>query len=428
MQNPTERKYFYIIALMLMVTTYLPLLYNNLPPIIRSHHLWTTIWGFSLLFLYNKLIFNKIFLYLIFYAVIILSLKELIWYNMDDWNSYFLIEEFYNMIVGISIIYYFYISRDYLNLARLTKWTLIFFLITSIMTLISAYINPLYARDLVGVAIINIESERETIVGFKRFGGGNYSTAAAFMSIFPIGIYYFKNINLSFVNKRIIFLFLFILFVAIIGMQIFANILIALIFGILAFFGMNKIKQTIFIICLFLLFAIIIPNEIYVNSLYSISTVFSQNSDINFKLKDLALFLKSGADIEDSKTGTGDRAGRYPMLWNAYNKNPVFGCYFLSDKFGNGYNEEGRHLHWMNKLAITGILGLLLFFFIPYYFIKRNLMKFKKEFIFYYILSSLSILSYGLLKTIVGRETWYAFFVVLPGLYYLPLLKKNYNG
>jgi hypothetical protein len=79
----------------------------------------------------------------------------------------------------------------------------------------------------------------------------------------------------------------------------------------------------------------------------------------------------------------------------------------------------------MNKLTIIGIFGLLFFIFIPYNFIRNNLQHFNSTYKFYYILSSLSILTYGLMKNIVGRETWYTFFIILPGLYYLPLLKNK---
>jgi hypothetical protein len=99
---------------------------------------------------------------------------------------------------------------------------------------------------------------------------------------------------------------------------------------------------------------------------------------------------------------------------------------FFSDESGNGYKPEGAHLHWMNKLTTNGIIGLIVFLLIPYNFIRNNLRLFDPTYKFYYILASLSILSYGLIKQLGGRDTWYAFFIILPGLYYLPLLKiKN---
>jgi hypothetical protein len=208
-------------------------------------------------------------------------------------------------------------------------------------------------------------------------------------------------------------------------MQIFGNIIIAIVFSIVALLGMKRIRQSILVVVLFFSVAIIIPKEIYVNRLLSISDYFEKDSDLNFKLKDLATFIETGADIKDNSTGVGSRAERYPILMGTFIKNPLSGCFFLSDKFGNGYQGGGAHLYWMNKLIVTGIIWFILFLYIPYKFIRDNLQHFNSAYKFYYILASISILSYGLIKVIAGRETWYAFFIILPGLYYLPLLKSK---
>lgn len=103
------------------------------------------------------------------------------------------------------------------------------------------------------------------------------------------------------------------------------------------------------------------------------------------------------------------------------------GVFFLTDDSANGYNGEGAHLYWMNKLTTTGIIGIILFIIIPFNFLKNTLRHFSLTYKFFYILASLSILCYGLMKVIAGRETWYAFFIIIPGLYYLPLLKRKSN-
>jgi len=50
---------------------------------------------------------------------------------------------------------------------------------------------------------------------------------------------------------------------------------------------------------------------------------------------------------------------------------------------------------------------------------------FDKQFAFYFLLSVFSIIALGTMKTLTGRDLWYTFFIILPGFYYLPLLKKN---
>lgn len=410
---------------MLMASTFLRLLFNNLPPILRSHHLWTIIWGISLLVFNAKIFYNKAMLYVLAYGLFLYLATETIWSSIDGWNYKRLFLEFYEIAISISVITYFFQSKDYIHLAKITKWAIVFLFITAIMSIISSAIDPMYARNIVGISSIEVESEREAILSFKRYGGGTYSTAAAFMCLFPVFIYYYKNIKISLLSKKQIIILSGIIFLALIGMQIFGNILIAVAFGVIAVFGMKKMKKSILVISLFLSILAIIPKGIYVKSLVSISDYFDKDSDLNNKFRDLAKFIDTGADIKDNSSGAGARAERYPILMETFVKSPLLGCYFLSDKSGNEYKGEGAHLHWMNKLTVTGIIGLIIFLLIPYNFIRNSIRLFDPTYKFYYILASLSILSYGLIKVIYGRETWYAFFIILPGMYYLPLLKSR---
>jgi len=407
-----------------MASTFLPVVFNNLPPIIRSHHLWTIIWGFSIVIFYSNLLLNRLMGYVLLYGLFLFLLLKTIWSNIDEGNYYGLLKEFYEIAIGVSVISYFCYRRDYIGLAKITKWAIIFLFITAIMSIISSAIDPMYVRNIGQLEFITDESERESILFFKYYGGGNYSTASAFMCIFPIFIYYYKNIKTSPISKTQIILFLSIIFFALIGMQIFGNILIAIIFSIISLLGMKKMKQTILVICLFLSLAMILPKQEYVRGMISISDYFEKNAELNFKIKDLATFVQTGANINNN-TAAGLRAERYPILMESFLKSPLLGCFFLSDKTGLKYKGEGAHLYWMNKLTITGIIGLIFFLFIPYKFIRNNLKQFDSTYRFYYILASLSILCYGLIKVVGGRETWYTFLIILPGLYYLPLLKKS---
>jgi hypothetical protein len=208
-------------------------------------------------------------------------------------------------------------------------------------------------------------------------------------------------------------------------MQIFGNILIAIVFGFVALLGTKKIKSSILIVSLFLSIMVIIPKGVYTNTLRSISNLFKNDTELNFKFNDLALFIETGTDIENNTTAAGGRVERYPILIKTFVVHPLAGCYYFSDKSGNEYRKEGGHLYWMNKLTVTGIIGLAIFIMIPLSFMKTKLRNFDSTYKFYYILASLSILSYGLIKGLGGRETWYTFFIILPGLYYLPILKKT---
>lgn len=440
MQNFTIQKYFYYIAFMVMASTYLPLVFNNLPPIVRSHHLWTIIWGISILLSQPKIIFRKPMLYILLYGLLILLTLLLIFTKMDKWNSRMLIGEFYNIVVGASIISYFLTNRDYIGLAKLTKWSLVFLFITAIMSIISSAIDPLYARNILNLASEKSSSNVESVLRYKQYGGGGYSTATVFMCLFPLIIYYYKNIRLSLISKKLIIVVCITLFFALVGMQIFANLLMAVAFGGLALFGMKKIVRSVIIIALISFILLVIPTKVYVDTIASVGEIFSVGSENSYKFKDLAEFIEIGAGSAENTTGAGYRSSRYTQLSETFFQAPILGCFFYPNDNTYGYfnyyfdygddrgQVEGTHLHWMNKMTITGIIGLLLFLYIPYSFIKNTSRNFDSEYKFYYIIAALSILCLGLIKTLAGRETWYAFFVILPGMYYLPLLKKQKNN
>jgi hypothetical protein len=425
MKNLSKKKYLYFIALMLMTSTFLPLVFSNLPTVIGSHHLWTIIWSLSLLVMYPRIFFCKRMVYIYLYGLITFIATNTILNRIDDWNYRSLFMELYIITIGASVITYFLQIKDYKGLAMLTKWSMVFIFITAIMTIVSSGIDPLYARNITGLKSFDLRSEQEAIMNFRRLGGGNYSTAATFMCLFPILIYYFKNASISPFSKLVLSVFFIITFFALIGMQFFANILVAVSIIVIAIMGTKRLNTSILVVCILTTLIFIIPSQSYVNALYSASNYFEKESELNKKFLDLAIFIESGAQIEDTETTTGGRIERYPALLEVFIKKPLFGCYFLSSKYESGYNNDGAHLYWMNKLTTTGIIGLLLFIYIPYNFIRKTLPYLMSSYKFYYLTAALAILLYGFMKVIDGRETWYTFFILLPGLSYMPLLKKE---
>jgi len=407
-----------------MISTFLPLAINNTHWILL-HYIWVFIWSVSLILFYPKIFFNKLLMYILIFGLIIFLCTKTIWNNMDVWNSRMLIGEIYPIATGVSVFSYYIQTKDFIGLAKLTRWILLFILITAIMTIYASSIDPLYARNLIGMSTLASKIELETAFQIIRFGGGGYSTAAAFMCLFPILIYYLKDIKETFHLKFLIMLYSLIIFFALLRMQIFGNIVLAIIFSVVAIIGIEKKQKSVLLI--FVLFSIlyIIPKGKYVSNLVSVSEKFAVDSDIHRKIQDLSIFIETGASLNDNTTEIGGRTERYPLLYNSFIKAPILGCYFFLNKNTNGYQAEGGHLYWMNKLTVTGIIGLLFFLWIPFSFFKKSLPLFNSKFKYYYILGSLSILSYGFLKNIAGQETWYALFILLPGMYYLPLLKSK---
>lgn len=420
MKGFSRQSFLYFISFMLMASAFLPLVFANLPPIIRSHHIWTAAWFLSLIAFYPKVFRNRLFLFVLFYgAVMLLFLLNTLWANIGDWNRGQIIEEFYEIAVAVSVISYFRTAEDFYRLAKLVKWMLLFIFITAIMTIVTAYIEPTYVRSLTGLSAIVIQSEIDYVLGYKKYGGGSYGFVAALLCLFPMLFYYYKNNIKSIIKKKYLVVFIIVIFFALLKTQIFANILISVFIIILSLMGSKHTNRIIILSSLLIIIVLFIPIKSYSDLLISISLMFPSDSEIYYKLNDLAKLIIIGGY---SESGIFMRAERYPMLIDSFYANPLLG-HFLSGLTND--ISEGGHLHWMYKLAVYGLLGSVPFFYIIYKFIKNSLSYFDKEFAFYFLISVFSIIILGLMKTLAGRETWYMFFIIAPGLYYLQLLKNN---
>lgn len=422
---------------MIIASSFLPLVFNNLPNYIRSHHIWTILWFLSIIVFYPKMISNKNILYLLFYGAVIVIGLNTFWKTMDEWNKSMIYNEFYQISVGLTVFIYYKHSKDYAGLAHISKWGVIFLIITAVMTIVSSIIDPLYARKIVGLASVSSESLREELLEIKKLGGGGYGTSIAFMSLVPIIIGVFKHPTEIKINRMILLGILFLFISALLGIQLFANILLALLFFILAFFSIQRFKKAFTIAIIVFAALAFVPNDFYYRALLGTSNLFSDDSNVSYKLRDLAIYTGTNSEWGDNSTGIGSRANRYSQLAGSFFQSPLMGSYFLNDNNAKGYLQnsfyygsgiiqiEGTHIHWMNKLTVTGIVGFLFFFLIIFRFIKIINAEMRSSFKYYCVLALFSILSYGLIKTIAGRDAWYSFFIIIPGLYFFITNSNN---
>jgi hypothetical protein len=417
----TRRHYFFLVIMMLMITTYLPVLTNQLPPVISSHHFWAGIWGVSLLAFYPRILSHKLMITFVLYALFILLASAALWPYMDGWNRTGILKELYMFSVGISIYLYFVITRELRDFANIAKWSLVFIFITAIMTIYVAGIDPMYARN-----VYDRQSETEVLAhrALTRFGPGDYATAMVFMSVFPILVFYYRNKVSKFLNKRNILIFGSVMIFALVSMQIFGNILILMVGLLISIAGVSRIKYSVMILGILIVIATILPKSFYVDSFIYLSEVLEDQEELSFKFADMAYFMETGGSLEEGGA-TAARVERFPMLFNSFIQSPVFGCYFLVDQFEYGYREEGGHLYWMNKLTVTGLVGFIFFISVIYLYIKRSTKLIHKDMRFYFLVSLFLIIAYGFIKNVGGRQTWYMFFVIYPGLCYLPMLHRK---
>jgi hypothetical protein len=399
---------------MLMVTTFLPLLGSNLPPIIRSHHIWTPIWLISILLFVPKTFTKKTFAYVWFFGIILVFiLLKTIWFPMSDWDKRQATMELYMFIIGFSLWSYFLSEKDFSGYAIIVKWTLIFVFITTLLSIFTSFLDPLYVRKLTGGKLHEIEE-------LRKYGSGGYGFASSIICVIPMIFYFYRNPHKSILNKIGLIAFGITIIFAIFRMQIIANLIVVFIISIFSLVGLKKLKSTMIPLIGILLLIFIIQRQVYVGFFINISDYMPEDTEAHFKFKDFAQFSAS----RDQESASGVRAARYPLLFQAWKQSPFWG--YASEIQSNDIS-EGAHLYWMNKLTQYGLFGFIPFMLIFYFHASLNIKYFDKEFSYYYSLSLISIIILGFLKTLAGRELFYIMFFIMPGMYFLPLIKGGYN-
>lgn len=415
MEGLKSKTFLLFLAFMLMITTFLPVFNSHVRFNIGNYKYWAILWFISVILLAPRTFADKFFLYVIFFCIIFtFLLLNTLWNNVNEWNKTLAQTEVLQFLIPISLYTYFRASRDFDGLAILVKWTLFFIAITAILSIYSSTIDPMYARNLIGGEYTKTEA-----MVFSKIGGGGYGFAGALIFLFPIIIYYYRNsVKIPF-SKIQILIFGILCFVALIKMQIFANIILSFFGIIFALIGAKRFRKSLTYAVILFALVVIPPKTVYSDLLVGASSYFKPDSDIFFKLNDIAAFIKLGERVESS---TAERAARYPLLWEGFKANPIYGRYNSNSLLDIAL---GGHLYWMNKLTVYGILGFIPFIIIFYIFIRKSIKQFDMKFTFYFLLSEFSGLAYGLMKNILGIEFWVMVFFIIPSLYYLPYFKKK---
>ncbi len=386
---------------------YLPLAQNYTRFGLGVIEYWGIAMMLSILVIYPKTYLNKYLLYVIIYWLLFYFFTFVIWNNVDEWNLRVVRNEALWIIFPVVMFSYFSQTKDYKGYTFLVKWALTFTAITAIFTIYTTLIDPMYVRIMTAGEFSSAE-----LIYIRSFGGGGYSFAATLLFPIPILVYLIRKAK----NKyaRLLFIvFLAICFTAIVRMQIFVNILTAAIILIISLGGSKNIKLSLTYVTVVLLVLFVLPLSNYIYFLEYVSGYFSPDSATYEKINDLSKFFQFGMTATD--TGFIIRYERYPMLLKAFFNSPILGQY---SKASLSFVEEGGHLYWMNKLAIFGSVNYIFFVLIFYYYFKITLKLIDNEFKFYFILSSITGLSYGITKTIVGWDYWCMLFFVLPGFHF----------
>lgn len=414
----SKREIFNFLSIILLITSLLMIIANNMPILASYRWLWAPVFLLFTFFSYPNVFSQKIVRYALMYGFLFSGvLQYSLWIYASAWYKKAVFEDFYAMIV-IVILFSILARNKYLREWRkLANLALLFLIITGIMTIIATSKNP----EVVRASYSSGQFEIPEYKYLFRLGFGSYGYMAAIVCFFPILVYFLKENSAFLISKRIAIILIVFFSVVIVRAQIFANIMIAAVSLLLAFWGENKFKKNAIILVILFLVITSIPNSYWSGQVYKLSLHFKRNSTLNYKFSDFAMYLKN-PEMGEGATGIDTRAVRYPMLFKVFISSP-----FLGDaSYGSSYALElahGGHLYWMSRLALWGVFGFIGYIIILKKIFKPVISMFDQKFKFYYNISLLSLVLLGLIKSLGGREPYIMLLIIIPGLY----LSQNFS-
>jgi len=404
---------------------FLPLAYANFPPIIGSYHVWVLVWGISLLMFFPKVFLQKIMLFVYLLGIYLWFMLQTFWSEMDPWQIGTLWKDYYAIIVAVSIISYFTYTKDYKNLALLTKYAVIFIFITAVLTIIVSIMDPMYSRN---ISMYEMEKEFSEIYinqlrRLQKWGAGTRGDGFGFMVLFSFLMYYYKSKEKIFLSKIWIVVILGVCMLALLRMQFTTLLIYGIMVFILALVKPKNRILTFVILSILILLYIIIPTEIFASFFFRISDALQGQKVLSAYFKDMGIYMTIGGGEIEGNAVSVRMDVRYASAWEYFKANPLFGTYFNQN---STYGRLGEgHLFLMNKLTVIGLVGFILWALPFFVFYKKISQNFSKDFKYFFIIGFLAIILYGLVKVVIVRQAWMLVFVILPGMYYLPLLKKE---
>lgn len=406
------------IILVAVASTLLYLVFRNVPSFPGS---FAAFWAPSALlmifFARPKALARGPIIGIIFYGIISVGiLQYTLWKHMTDWNRIRILYEFVYLFVFTAVWNYFYLKQDFQRFAFLGRWAFIFVVITLFTTNIALFFDPTIVRASANNADFTPYQERL----FRISGSMDYSYIQAIICLIPVLVFYIKKGTSLVFGRRFLIFILLLIIITEIRSLVFANILVTILITILSFVSSRNRRTVLLAVSLVAILAVAVPSSFYAGRIQDLSGLFPNNSLLNRKLAGIAVFIEN-PEI-DKTSEIGSRAERYPQLIQALRYRPLLG----HASYDSNLNiSGGAHLYLMNRLTLWGIPGFLLFVFVLYTLFRTIGSRFDPEFRFYYYIAVLVLILLGLLKAIGGRELWLMLIVVIPGFYYLPLLKRN---
>ncbi len=411
-------KIYDLVILIAVASTTFYIIFRNLPRVLGSFALlWGPLALLTVLIMRPKSFTREPMNILILYGIIIVGiLQYTLWKYMMDFNRIRILYEYFYLFVFTAIWSYYNLKRDILGLAFLSKWAFIFIIISLITTNIALFIDPAIVRASANNA--DFTSLQNNI--YNILGTMDYSYVQAIIGLIPILVFYIKSERKFLFPRKILIIILLLIIITELRSLVFANIMVTILITILSFISSKNRRITFITITISGLIFIAIPNSFYAKLFSDLGSNFDPNTVTYKKLTGISVFIENPE--VDNTTDIGRRVARYPLLFEALAARPVLGHSSYNSRQNIG---AGAHLYWMNRLAIWGIPGFLFFIFVLFKVFRNIGSQFEPGYRYYYFLSVMAVILLGLTKAVGGREPWLMLIVVIPGLYYLPLLKQS---
>ncbi len=390
---------FRILSILVIISINLPIVFKNLPYPIGSFIFYYLLWGISLIIFKIDILISYKLKYIYLYVIISIFMVFSFWNSIGERNIGRIQSEIYELLIAITMMKYFIKSNDLRGLKIVLIVTFISIGITCITSLVGLSAFPMAARDLAGMLA---EAGRTDLIDFySLIGIAHYTFYTTLIFFIPVFIGLIKYSIFKRSTNILIGILVILIFITIVESQYFSNILNSVFIAIIALNGRKNIKSSIVFGGIYLFAFLFIPTDYYITILRGIQPIFN-GSFTETKIDDLIITI-SGPDGKN--TGIEERASAVPVLWESFLSNPFWGGGF-----------DNAHLHWLNKLSVYGLIGVIPFFLILFHEVKSNLKIIKPNYHFFYLIGIASFLFQGYMKSLLGNGVMLTIYFIIPAL------------
>jgi hypothetical protein len=374
----------------------------------RVAQFYFLLWIPILLFIKPQFIFQKTTFITIFFFLIIFILIPLAWYDREfggeilSFYSVFL--EIFPVLGSVLLFKYFHVKHDVKGLKWLLATAILSIVITSIFSIRGLIIDPLAVRLAMSGEADNFQIET------RGMAIGGYGLFNAVMLMVPVLVYLLSSYRVLSINWILI---LILIVLAVVPMYL-GGLTTTFFFAIILFsysYFISKITSlAIYLPVLVFLSSILIFNDLTATL---IDYVITKLGDIWIveKLEDAALTVRL-MDYNPETSQSYFASERLSRSLDSFYS-------FLSDPLLGG-GRSGSHAYWFDRLAIFGLIGWGLVFYMFYLNYKYHQARLDKVLFRYYQLSFYAFFVFGFLKgNVLSEEVSTVIFFIFPSFLYL---------